>query len=64
MKAKGKQKEFDAVKSMREIRDQMSRKIMNMTFSEEKAFLRKLSADQKNAANGKAPKAETTDAHR
>lgn len=33
---------YDAVKSMREIRDQLSREIMNMTFAEEKAYLKKL----------------------
>ena len=44
MKANGKQKEFDAVKTMRVIRDQMSREIMNMTFAEEKAYLKKLVA--------------------
>lgn len=35
-------KEFDAVKTMREIRDQLSLEIMNMTFEEEKAYLKKL----------------------
>jgi hypothetical protein len=39
-----KEKEFDAVKTMREIRDQLSKEIMNMTFAEEKAYLRKLLA--------------------
>jgi hypothetical protein len=39
---KTKAKEFDAVKTMREIRDQLSREIMNMTFEEEKAYLKKL----------------------
>ena len=39
-----KEKPYDAVKSMREIRDQMSREIMNMTFAEEKAYLKKLLA--------------------
>jgi len=33
---------FDAVKTMREIRDQISKEIMNMTFAEEKAYLKKL----------------------
>ena len=37
-------KDFDAVKTMREIRDQLSKEIMNMTFAEEKAYLRKLLA--------------------
>jgi len=39
-----KEKNFDAVKTMREIRDQLSKEIMNMTFAEEKAYLRKLLA--------------------
>ena len=33
---------FDSVKTMREIRDQISKEIMNMTFAEEKAYLKKL----------------------
>lgn len=46
MKAKThkKEKTYDAVKSMREIRDQLSQEIMNMTFAEEKAYLKKLLA--------------------
>ncbi|HZY10555.1 MAG TPA: hypothetical protein VFF29_05315 [Bacteroidota bacterium] len=46
MKTKSIKKEenFDAVKTMREIRDQLSKEIMNMTFAEEKAYLRKLLA--------------------
>ena len=39
-----KEKTFDAVKTMREIRDQFSKEIMNMTFAEEKAYLKKLLA--------------------
>ena len=35
---------FDAVKKMREIRDQISIEIMNMTFEEERAYLDKLLA--------------------
>ena len=35
------EKDFDAVKMMREIRDQVSREIMNMTYEEEKAYLKK-----------------------
>ena len=34
--------DFDAVKTMREIRDQLSQEIMHMTFAEEKAYLKKL----------------------
>ena len=37
-----KEKSFDAVKTMRDIRDQLSKEIMNMTFAEEKAYLKKL----------------------
>ena len=37
-------KTFDAVKTMRKIRDQMSREIMKMTYAEEKAYLKKLLA--------------------
>ncbi|MFH1005371.1 MAG: hypothetical protein V1781_07780 [Bacteroidota bacterium] len=39
-----KEKNFDAVKIMRDIRDQLSKEIMNMTFAEEKAYLKKLLA--------------------
>ena len=37
-------KDFDCVKMMREIRDQLSREIMNMTYEEEKAYIKKLLA--------------------
>ncbi len=33
---------FDAVKTMRAIRDEISKEIMNMTFAEEKVYLKKL----------------------
>ena len=36
------EKKFDAVKVMREIRDQLSLEIMNMTFEEERAHLAKI----------------------
>ena len=39
---KTKKKKFDAIKTMREIRDKMSLEIMNMTFEEERAYLDKL----------------------
>lgn len=42
VKTNGKEKTFDAVKTMREIRDQFSREIMNMTFAQEKSYLKKL----------------------
>ena len=38
------EKNFDAVKTMRDIRDQLSKEIMHMTFAEEKAYLKKLLA--------------------
>lgn len=37
-----KEKKFDAVKTMRDIRDQISKEIMTMTFVEEKMYLKKL----------------------
>ena len=43
-KTNGRDKAFDAVKTMREIRDQLSREIIKMTFAEEKAYLKKLLA--------------------
>ncbi len=44
MKAKNakKDKDFDAVKTMRKIRDKFSKQIMNMTFEEEQAYLKSL----------------------
>jgi hypothetical protein len=44
-------KKFDAVKTMREIRDKMSKEIMNMTFAEEKTYLKKLLAKKKVSAS-------------
>ncbi len=41
-KTNKKEKNFDAVKTMREIRDHLSKEIMHMTFAEEKAYLKKL----------------------
>ena len=35
-------KKFDAIKVMREIRDNISLEIMNMTYEEERAYLDKL----------------------
>lgn len=37
-----KEKKFDAIKVMREIRDKISFEIMNMTYEEERAYLDKL----------------------
>lgn len=41
-KKKKKEKDFDAVKMMREIRDQLSREMMDMTHEEQKAHIRRL----------------------
>ena len=49
-----KEKDFDAVKTMREIRDQFSKEIMNMTFAEEKAYLKKLLATKKTQSTVRA----------
>ena len=37
-------KDFDSVKTMRTIRDRISKEIMDMTFEEENAYLQKLLA--------------------
>ena len=47
-KTKKKKKKFDAVKTMREIRDAISLEIMNMSYDEERAYLDKLLADGQN----------------
>ncbi len=39
-----KNKDFDSVKMMRQIRDKLSKEIMDMTFEEENAYLQKLLA--------------------
>ncbi len=36
-----KNKKFDAVKMMREIRDELSKKFIHMTFEEQKKFIKK-----------------------
>jgi len=36
------EKKFDAIKTMREIRDKISLEIMNMTYEQERAYLDKL----------------------
>jgi hypothetical protein len=38
------EKKFDAIKTMREIRDKISLEIMNMTYEQERAYLDKLLA--------------------
>ena len=42
-----KEKEFDAVKMMREIRNKLSQKISSMTFEEEKEYFKKLLRDKR-----------------
>lgn len=39
---KNKEKNFDAIKTMRKIRDKISLEIMNMTYEQERAYLDKL----------------------
>jgi len=46
-KTKKTEKKFDAIKTMREIRDKISLEIMNMTYEEERAYLDKLLAEGK-----------------
>ena len=41
---------FDAIKTMREIRDKLSKEIMNMTFEEERLYLDKLLSAKKDAS--------------
>lgn len=51
--AKKKEKDFDAVKMMRDIRDQLSREIMNMTHAEQEAYLKKLAEEKTNGLRRK-----------
>ncbi len=46
-KNKKAKKEFDAVKTMREIRDKISLEIMDMTYEQERAYLDKLLGEGK-----------------
>ena len=41
------EKKFDAIKTMREIRDKISLEIMNMTYEQERAYLDKLLANER-----------------
>lgn len=52
MEAKNKkvEKKFDAIKTMREIRDKMSLEIMNMTYEQERAYLDKLLSKEQTKA--------------
>lgn len=43
-KTKKTEEQFDAIKTMREIRDKLSLEIMNMNYEEERAFLDKILA--------------------
>ena len=47
METTKKEKQFDAVKMMREIRDKISAETQNMTFEELKAYIKKKLADNK-----------------
>lgn len=49
-----KHKDFDAVKMMRDIRDQIDREIANMTFEEQKAYMKK-AADSAKKPTKKEP---------
>ena len=42
MEKKTKKKKFDAIKTMRELREKISLEIMNMTYEQERAYLDKL----------------------
>jgi hypothetical protein len=44
------EKKFDAIKTMRAIRDKLSLEIMNMTFEEQRAYLDQLLNKEKNLA--------------
>lgn len=47
METTKKEKSFDAVKMMRDIRDKISSETQNMTFEELKAYIKKQLADSK-----------------
>jgi hypothetical protein len=47
METTKKEKQFDAVKMMREIRDQISSETQNMTFEELKAYIQKQLTENK-----------------
>ncbi len=49
-------KTFDAIKVMRQIRDQLSLEIMNMSFEEERAYLDKLLFEEKKVIAKKTKK--------
>ena len=53
MKATKKQKTFDAVKMMRDIRDKVSAETQNMTFTELKEYIQLKIADSKQNHSGR-----------
>jgi CO dehydrogenase/acetyl-CoA synthase beta subunit len=52
MEMNKKEKQFDAVKMMRDIRDKISAETQNMTFDELKAYIKKQLADSKSKLVG------------
>ena len=54
MKMTKKEKTFDAVKMMRDIRDKISAETQNMTFEELKAYIKKQLSENKGKLAGKA----------
>ena len=52
MEANKKEKQFDSVKMMREIRDKISSETQNMTFEELKAYIKQQLADNKSKLIG------------
>lgn len=56
METISKQKTFDAVKMMREIRDKISVETQNMSFEELKAYINKKLADSKTKLVGQTSK--------
>lgn len=56
METISKQKTFDAVKMMREIRDKLSVETQNMSFEELKAYINKKLSDSKTKLVGQASK--------
>ena len=49
-KKKNTVKNFDSIKTMREIRDEISLEIMDMTFEEQRAYLDKILDEKKDSA--------------
>jgi hypothetical protein len=52
METNKKEKQFDAVKMMRDIREQISSETQNMTFNELKAYIKQKLADNKSKLVG------------